>query len=101
LTDQPLYRRRAGLQELVNEADDQGLQFSLGFDDPAKLLAAAERMDLEGIVSKRRTSLYRSGPSRDWIKAKTAGWRARNADRHRLSEQKPSTRSAGKEEPTT
>jgi bifunctional non-homologous end joining protein LigD len=27
-------------------------------------------MGLEGIVSKRLTALYRSGPSRDWIKVK-------------------------------
>ena len=27
-------------------------------------------MGLEGIVSKRLTSPYRSGPSRDWIKVK-------------------------------
>jgi bifunctional non-homologous end joining protein LigD len=28
------------------------------------------RMGLEGIVSKRLTARYRSGPSRDWIKIK-------------------------------
>jgi ATP-dependent DNA ligase len=28
-------------------------------------------MGLEGIVSKRLTAPYRSGPSRDWIKVKT------------------------------
>jgi ATP-dependent DNA ligase len=27
-------------------------------------------MGLEGIVSKRRTSRYRSGPSKAWLKAK-------------------------------
>jgi bifunctional non-homologous end joining protein LigD len=28
------------------------------------------RLGLEGIVSKRLTAPYRSGPSRDWIKVK-------------------------------
>jgi bifunctional non-homologous end joining protein LigD len=44
-------------------------------------LEAAERHGLEGIVSKRTQSPYRSGPSRDWVKAKTAAWRVANRDR--------------------
>ena len=38
------------------------------------------------IVSKRVASAYRSGPSRDWVKIKTAGWRAANRERWRLFE---------------
>src|SRR5262245_32149759 len=34
-------------------------------------LAATCKMDLEGIVSKRRDSAYRSGRSRAWVKART------------------------------
>ena len=34
------------------------------------LFKAACNMVLEGLVSKRRNSRYRSGPSRDWIKVK-------------------------------
>ena len=48
------------------------------FDDGAKLLEAAEQRGLEGIVSKRQASAYSSGPSRDWVKIKTATWRAAN-----------------------
>jgi len=84
----PLFERRAVLNELLNEVDDQGLQLSQNFPDPAKLLAAADRMGLEGIVSKRRDSTYRSGQSRDWIKVKTAAWRAANRDRYELFERK-------------
>ena len=40
-----------------------------------------QRMNLEGIASKRRQSAYRSGPTRDWLKIKTASWRAANRDR--------------------
>jgi ATP-dependent DNA ligase len=53
----------------------------MSFDDPIKLLAAAEQMGLEGIVSRRKMSPYRSGPSKDWVKVKTAAWRAANKDR--------------------
>jgi ATP-dependent DNA ligase len=56
------------------------------FDDGPKLLATAERMRLEGIVSKRRTALYRSGECRDWRKIKTATWREANRERWRLFE---------------
>jgi hypothetical protein len=33
-----------------------------GFDDGARLLEVADRRGLEGIVSKRQASAYRSGP---------------------------------------
>jgi bifunctional non-homologous end joining protein LigD len=36
--------------------------------DGAVVFAEACEMGLEGIVSKRAGSLYRSGPSRSWLK---------------------------------
>jgi bifunctional non-homologous end joining protein LigD len=39
-------------------------------DDGATIFRQACRMGLEGIVSKRLSAPYRSGPSRDWIKIK-------------------------------
>ena len=48
-----------------------------------KLLASCERMDLEGIVSKRRDFPYRSGQA-DWIKVKCLNWREANKDRWEL-----------------
>ena len=38
--------------------------------DGAEVFAAAERMGLEGIVSKRAASRYVSGSSRNWLKTK-------------------------------
>jgi bifunctional non-homologous end joining protein LigD len=35
-----------------------------------KLFAAVCNLELEGIVSKRLTSVYKSGPSKTWIKVK-------------------------------
>jgi hypothetical protein len=51
-------------------------------------LEAAERHGLEGIVSKRQASAYRSGPSRDWLKVKTAAWREANRERWRMFEKR-------------
>jgi ATP dependent DNA ligase domain len=39
-------------------------------EDGALLFMHACRMGLEGIVSKKLSAPYRSGPSRDWIKVK-------------------------------
>jgi ATP-dependent DNA ligase len=44
----------------------------------------SDYLGLEGIVSKRRGSPYRSGPRSDWIKVKTATWRLANRERYRL-----------------
>lgn len=65
LIDQPLKDRRAMLADLVATSDTQHIQFSGAFEDGDELLATCERMDLEGVISKRRNSMYRSGPSKD------------------------------------
>ena len=88
ITPLPLTARKARLNEIVNGADDERVQFSGDFGDPVKLLKTCAKMGLEGIVSKRRVSAYRSGPTRDWLKIKTAIWRAANRDRWELFEKR-------------
>jgi bifunctional non-homologous end joining protein LigD len=80
--------RRDMLQRLVHKTDDHALRFSETFDDGAKLLASAEQMGLEGIVSKRVDSPYRVGRSTDWIKVKCLGWKLKNRHRWRLFEKR-------------
>jgi bifunctional non-homologous end joining protein LigD len=69
----PRQRRRLGIVLSTHTADDG-----------ATIFQQACRMGLEGIVSKRLTAPYRSGPSRDWIKVKNpdspAMIRAREAE---------------------
>lgn len=71
LTRLPLVERRALLREIVPVDPKSSLQFS---EDVAgsgpDVFAAADAMGLEGIVSKRADSFYRSGPSRRWLKTK-------------------------------
>jgi bifunctional non-homologous end joining protein LigD len=83
-----LIDRRLQLTELVARSNVRCLHLVWGFDDGAKLLKAAERHGLEGIVSKRQASAYSSGPSRDWVKIKSAGWRAANRERWRQFEKR-------------
>jgi bifunctional non-homologous end joining protein LigD len=82
----PLLERRRRLQRLLNSSDIPSLRLIEAFDDGVNLLALAERFRLEGMVSKRKLSPYRSGPYRDWRKIKTAAWRAANRERWRLFE---------------
>lgn len=69
----PCETRRHRLHGLIGDPNpDSPIQFSQSYEGSgAEFFAAAEAMGLEGIVSKRRASPYRSGPSRDWLKIKT------------------------------
>jgi ATP-dependent DNA ligase len=66
----PLSDRKARLARLLARAP-AGIVFNEHTDeDGAAVFRHACKMGLEGIVSKRLTAPYRSGPSRDWIKVK-------------------------------
>jgi bifunctional non-homologous end joining protein LigD len=66
----PLEERRDRLQRLV-AAGVAGIRFSEAIEaEGAVVFAKACKMGLEGIVSKRVGSLYRSGASRSWLKSK-------------------------------
>ena len=68
---EPLEERRARLQALLKPDPLSGIQFSEAIEgDGRAIFAEAEKMGLEGIVSKRLGSRYKSGASRDWLKTK-------------------------------
>jgi ATP-dependent DNA ligase len=63
--------RRAELRRLIPRSPKSRLQFSEEIaGEGAKVFASAERMGLEGIVSKRLGSHYRSGHVDCWRKVK-------------------------------
>jgi bifunctional non-homologous end joining protein LigD len=67
----PLVQRRAILHALLKNADQQVLRYSEDFAFSAdELLKSACDMALEGIIGKRRDSLYAAGRSSAWIKLK-------------------------------
>ena len=51
LRELPLFERKARLEKLILAANANWLQYSESFDDGLELLAAADRLGLEGIVS--------------------------------------------------
>jgi DNA ligase D-like protein (predicted ligase) len=66
-----LIERRAALRKLIEPDPRSPIHFSDHVDcDGAKFFKAAAELGLEGIVSKRAASRYRSGPSRSWVKTK-------------------------------
>ena len=66
----PLGERKAWLARLL-AGSTAGIVFNEHTDDDGAIVfKQACAMGLEGIVSKRLTAPYRSGPSRDWIKVK-------------------------------
>ena len=68
----PLVARKERLAVLIGAHDPNfPIQYSEALDvDPAQFLEAACAMELEGIVSKKADSRYRSGRSTSWLKVK-------------------------------
>ncbi|HEY8592643.1 MAG TPA: hypothetical protein VIL42_07240 [Sphingomicrobium sp.] len=68
----PLIERKGRLQELVGEHDPKSriqlTEHMIG--DGPEFFEVAAGASLEGIVSKRLSSCYRSGRTRDWLKTK-------------------------------
>ena len=66
----PLLERKAALKWVLRKARE-GIQYVDHTEgDGEEMFAAVCKLGLEGMVSKRLTSVYRSGPSKAWIKVK-------------------------------
>ena len=72
LRGQPVEARRALLQQLLDKLPDSPLvRFSAELDAaPKQLLATACKLGLEGVIGKRRGSVYAARRSQEWIKLK-------------------------------
>jgi bifunctional non-homologous end joining protein LigD len=70
LTGLPLIERKQILQQLV--AGNDVLKYSESFDDGPALYEQALKLELEGIVGKRKDSMYQEGArGNDWLKTPT------------------------------
>jgi bifunctional non-homologous end joining protein LigD len=71
LRDRPLTERRDRLIDLLGSPHPEGIVFSEAIEgNPGDLLQQACAFGLEGVVSKRLDSRYRSGRREEWVKAK-------------------------------
>jgi bifunctional non-homologous end joining protein LigD len=67
----PLVERKAILAGLLHSAGCPRLLYVDHVDEGGdRLLDAVRKVGAEGVVAKRRAGLYRSGPSREWLKTK-------------------------------
>jgi bifunctional non-homologous end joining protein LigD len=67
----PVTERREQLRLLIGAAGSPLLRFSEAFDaKPQDLVASACKIGFEGVIGKRRDSVYQSRRSADWIKLK-------------------------------
>jgi bifunctional non-homologous end joining protein LigD len=64
----PLERRKETLAKIVQAGDS--IRYSDHFDHGLKLFEAAKQKGLEGILAKRRSSVYEERRTRDWLKIK-------------------------------
>lgn len=70
LREAPLSERKARLKRLIDGRDPR-LRYVEHFDATGEAVwRSAQRLDLEGVVSKRMSAPYRSGRSDTWSKAK-------------------------------
>ena len=71
LRNAPLAARREVLKRLLAASASAHIRVSDAFDAaPESMLASACKLGLEGVIAKRRSGLYRSARSADWIKLK-------------------------------
>jgi bifunctional non-homologous end joining protein LigD len=71
LRQRPLEARRRALKRLVAKRRGDGILFNEALaEEGSVVFVKACELVLEGIVSKREGSLYRSGRSRNWVKTK-------------------------------
>jgi bifunctional non-homologous end joining protein LigD len=72
LRPDPLEGRKASLEMILAKAGP-GIRFNEHMEDDGEtVFRHAFKLGLEGIVSKRKDSAYRSGRSPDWLKMKNA-----------------------------
>ena len=70
LRKRPLVERKSALANLLIRSRG-GIQYVEHADGHGeRMFAAVCDLGLEGIVSKRSTSVYRSGPSKSWVKVR-------------------------------
>jgi len=78
LSKTPLEERKERLRDLITPlGSSHAIKYTNHIiGDGARVFERASEVGVEGIVSKRRRSLYRAGRTRDWVKTKC--WRSHN-----------------------
>jgi ATP-dependent DNA ligase len=82
LTACPLIARKAVLKRILPKGDAGRIRYTEHFNGSGdRLFGVIERMQLEGMVAKRKDSVYSGGRSRLWQKIKTSAGRTEMQER--------------------
>ena len=84
----PLSERKLDLDRLCRQSKVPYLTRVETFPDGNVLFDYCNKFGFEGIVSKRRSSPYPSGPSRHWVKVKCPNWKRINSGRNKPFEKR-------------
>jgi bifunctional non-homologous end joining protein LigD len=82
----PLAERKRDLDRLCRKSKVPFMRQVETFPDGGVLFDHCNKFGFEGVVSKRLSSRYSSGPSRNWVKTKCPQWKRINAERWRIFE---------------
>jgi bifunctional non-homologous end joining protein LigD len=82
----PLSERKRDLHRLCTRSRVPFMKEVQTFPNGEALFEHCNKFGFEGVVSKRLSSRYMSGPSRHWTKTKCPGWKRINAERWRIFE---------------
>jgi bifunctional non-homologous end joining protein LigD len=82
----PLSERKRDLRRLCRKSRVPFMREVQTFPNGTLLFEHCARFEFEGVVSKRLSSRYVSGPSRNWTKSKCPNWKRINENRHKLFE---------------
>ena len=82
----PLSERKRDLHRLCVKSRVPFLREVQTFPNGPLLFEHCNKFGFEGVVSKRRSSRYSSGLSRNWVKVKCEGWKRANENRGELFE---------------
>jgi len=82
----PLSERKRDLRRLGAKVRVPFMRQVQTFPDGPILFDHCNQFGFEGVVSKRLSSRYVSGPNRNWVKTKCPDWKRVNAERGKLFE---------------
>lgn len=72
LRDEPLLKRKSLLEDLINKANLDFVRYSEHIDaQGVDLFEKARKLELEGIIGKKKDSTYVSRRSKNWVKIKS------------------------------
>ena len=82
----PLSERKRDLHRLCAKSRVPFMREVQTFPNGTLLFDHCNKFGFEGVVSKRLSSRYSSGPSRNWVKTKCPHWKRINSERHKIFE---------------